>query len=410
MYSWSRYIASRRLSTIVPVSLNPFIWEYAIEDGVPRELFARETALQLKSGTHVALFGPRGTGKTSFTLELRGELAIDHEPDAPPWQMLRIDLRRAISLPAFIGAVRTALSRHPDGRLRRRASDAWKRLEKSIGINLVVVAAGVRTTGRQALNEAEILHEQLLALTQATDRLVVVFDEFQRLNTCPGEPLSIIRSALMEPDTGGRVSLLLTGSLREKLELMLHTDTEPIWDQTHDVALPPIEAESFAAFLEHAFAASGKPIDERATDLLVELTEAHPKRTQHLAWQTWEAAEEGQRIDDNAVQAAFDQLLSTRSHSTDFGAIIDGLLAGEDSDGNAAKALFLVAGGSSPGSRVAPARYGLSGPDAAKRALERLRGRGVVEGSGSRWHVVDPLFAEWLRRNDPLSIEAPVAE
>jgi AAA ATPase-like protein len=144
---------------------------------------------------HVALFGPRGTGKTSFTLELRRELARDHEPDAPPWQMLRVDLRRAISLPAFIGAVRTALDRHPGGRLRRRAGDAWRRLEKDIGINLGVVAAGVRTTGRQALNEAEVLHDQLLALTQATDRLVVVFDEFQRLNSCPGEPLSIIRSS-----------------------------------------------------------------------------------------------------------------------------------------------------------------------------------------------------------------------
>jgi DNA polymerase III delta prime subunit len=389
------------------VPLNPFIWEYAIEDGVPREPFARETALQLKAGTHVALFGPRGTGKTSFTLELRRELGRDHEADAPPWQMLRIDLRRAISLPAFIGATRNALDRHPDGQLRRRAGDAWRRLEKSIGINLGVVAAGVRTGGRQALNEAEVLHDQLHALTQATDRLVIVFDEFQRLNSCPGEPLSIIRSALMEPEAGGKVSLLLTGSLREKLELMLHTDTEPIWDQTHDVALPSIDAEPFAAFLEHAFEASGKPIDERAADLLVELTDAHPKRTQHLAWQAWEATEDGERVDSDAVQAAFDQLLSTRSHSTDFGSIVDGLLAGEDSDGNGAKALFLVASGASPGSRSAPPRYGLSGPDAAKRALERLRARGVVEGLGSDWRIVDPLFAEWLRRNDPLAIEPP---
>lgn len=385
--------------------LNPFIWEYAIQDGVPREPFARETALQLKAGTHVALFGPRGTGKTSFTLELRRELGRDHEADAPPWQMLRIDLRRAISLPAFIGATRTALSRHPDGQLRRRAGDAWRRLEKSIGINLGVVAAGVRTGGRQVLNEAEVLHDQLHVLTQVSDRLVVVFDEFQRLSSCPGEPLSIIRSALMEPEAGGRISLLLTGSLREKLELMLHTDTEPIWDQTHDVALPPIAAASFAAYLEHSFAASGKPIDERAVEVLVELTEAHPKRTQHLAWQTWEAADDGEHVDSDTVQAAFDQLLSTRSHSTDFGAIIDGLLAGEDSDGNGAKALFLVASGASPGSRAAPPRYGLSGPDTAKRALERLRARGVVEGSGSEWRIVDPLFAEWLRRNDPLAIE-----
>jgi hypothetical protein len=135
------------------------------------------------------------------------------------------------------------------------------------------------------------------------------------------------------------------------------------------------------------------------------LTDAHPKRTQHLAWQTWETTEDGERVDSDAVQAAFDQLLSTRSHSTDFGSIVDGLLAGEDSDGNGAKALFLVASGASPGSRTAPPRYGLSGPDAAKRALERLRARGVVEGSGSDWRIVDPLFAEWLRRNDPLAIE-----
>jgi hypothetical protein len=131
------------------------------------------------------LFGPRGTGKTSFSLGLRRELARNHEADAPRWQMLRIDLRRAISLPAFIGAARTALSRDPDSRLRRRAGDAWKRLEKSIGINLGVVAAGVRTGGRQALNEGEVLHDQLHALREVSDRLVVVFDEFQRLNSCP---------------------------------------------------------------------------------------------------------------------------------------------------------------------------------------------------------------------------------
>ncbi len=390
--------------------LNPFVWENAIDDGVARESFARETVMQLKAGTHIALFGPRGTGKTSFTLQLRGELARDHEADAPPWQMLRIDLRRAISVPAFIGVVRTALHRHPDSRLRRRAGDAWKRLEKSIGINLGVVAAGVRGGGRQALNEAEVLHDQLLALRQADERLVVVFDEFQRLNSCPGEPLSIIRSALMEPEPGGQVSLLLTGSLREKLELMLHTDTEPIWDQTHDVALPPIETEPFSAYLEHSFAATGKPIGERAVELLVELTEAHPKRTQHLAWQAWEEAADGETIDEDAVQSAFDRLLSTRSHSTDFGAIVDGLLAGEDSEGNGAKALFLVAAGASPSSRTAPRRYGLSGPDTAKRALDRLRLRGIVEGSGSRWRIVDPLFAEWLRRNDPLAIEPPDGE
>jgi hypothetical protein len=80
--------------------------------------------------------------------------------------------------------------------------------------------------------------------------------------------------------------------------------------------------------------------------------------------------------------------------------------AGKDSDGNGAKALFLVAGGASPGSRTAPPRYGLSGPARCRQASVGAPAcPGSRGGLGSDWRIVDPLFAEWLRRNDPLSIE-----
>jgi hypothetical protein len=71
---------------------------------------------------------------------------------------------------------------------------------------------------------------------------------------------------------------------------------------------------------------------------------------------------------------------------------------------NEARAMFLVAAGEAPGSRKAVARYGFSGPDAARRALQRLRERGLVTGGSGSWRIVDPLLAEWLRRNDPLRI------
>lgn len=386
------------------MALNPFTWDNAVSDGVVRTPFTEDTARILKGGTHVAVFGPRGTGKTSFTLELRPELAREHGDDAPPWELIRIDLRRVISLAAFIGAVSDAMNAHPEKNLRRRARASVKGLEKDLKISLGVVTAGVRSKGQKALNEAEVLHKQLQILPEVSDRLVVVFDEFQRLNKCPGEPLSIIRSALMTPELSGRLSLLITGSLRERVELMLHTDTEPIWDQTHDVELPALDQVEFMDYLEHRFAATGKPISEPALERLFEFSESHPKRTQHLAWRVWQDSSPDVEIQLEQVLRSFETLLSANSHSTNFADVIGAMLDGEDSDVNNARVLFLLGGGESPGSRSAPPKYGLSGPTSAKRALLRLRDRGLVEGEGTNWRVVDPFFAEWLRRQDPVSM------
>jgi hypothetical protein len=80
------------------------------------------------------------------------------------------------------------------------------------------------------------------------------------------------------------------------------------------------------------------------------------------------------------------------------------MLDGGEGDANSARALFLVAGGKSPGSSTAAEVYGLIHPTNTKRALERLRTRGIVEGEGTKWRIVDPLFAAWLRHQDPIAL------
>ncbi|MEA2341163.1 MAG: hypothetical protein QOG11_1240 [Solirubrobacteraceae bacterium] len=71
------------------------------------------------------------------------------------------------------------------------------------------------------------------------------------------------------------------------------------------------------------------------------------------------------------------------------------------------RALHLLAdhGGASVTGRALAARYGFSSHSKVPPALERLRGRGLVDrrdGSGP-WYIVDPLFDEWLRRFSPLA-------
>ena len=97
-------------------ALNPFTWTDALSDPrqvVGRDEFAERVALRLKAKTNIALFGPRGTGKTSFAVRLISELARRHGPDATPFDAVYVNLQRASSITAFITALRHDIEAHP---------------------------------------------------------------------------------------------------------------------------------------------------------------------------------------------------------------------------------------------------------------------------------------------------------
>jgi len=198
------------------VALNPFIWDLPLDDPakiVGMEPFAHAVALTLKAQTNVALFGPRDTGKTTFTNQLALELGKSHGDDAPPFDVVTINLHRVVSLPGFIGCVHDAMVSHPVKHLRRAAQRQIGALEREIGFDILVIKGSLRRPAAQPEQDAETLHAQLASLRSLSPHLVVIFDEFQRLRHCPGEPLAIIRSALMGSGAN-HVSLLFTGSIR----------------------------------------------------------------------------------------------------------------------------------------------------------------------------------------------------
>ncbi len=385
------------------MALNPFVWDRPLSDPakiVGMDDFARDVALMLKAQTNVALFGARDTGKSTFLTALDRELALEHEADAPPYIMIRVDLKRALSIPAFISCVDDALKEHPERAIRRAAAREVETLEREIGFDLKIVKGSVRRGARQAEEAAEMLHAQLRTLPRLADRVVVCFDEFQRLNRCPGEPLAIIGSALVGPGQGN-VSLLLTGSIREYLEMMLNNSREPLFNQAFKARLPSIGQADFHEFLAFQFEATGREIEERALDYLLTLSEAHPKRTQQLAWAAWRQ-DARRMIDLEAVQRAFEELMGDQQ--ADFAVLEETLANGEDAEATERKALYLLADHPDRGltSTAYATRYGLGAHTTAKKAMPRLARRGLVEQSGTdHWRIIDPFLAEWLRRNSP---------
>jgi hypothetical protein len=387
-------------------ALNPFIWDRPLDDPskiIGMEAFANQVALTLKGQTNVALFGPRDTGKTTFTNQLGLELAKTHGDDAPPFDVVRVNLQRVVSIPGFIGCVHDAMTAHPDRAVRRAAQRQISALEKEIGFDIRVIKGTVKSAAAAPARDAETLHAQLVALRSVSEHLVVVFDEFQRLRHCPGDPLAIIRSALMSSGAN-HVSLLFTGSIRNALQMMLESSEQPIFGEAAQMQLPEISRIEFLEYLEYQFEATGKPAAEDALNHLLNATRAHPRSTQQLAWESWISTPAGEPVTLETVIAAHDRLVRTIERS-EFSAVLGVLMSGDEGEINEVRALQLLAdrGGESVTSRPTATRYGFSSHSRVVPSLERLQRRGLVDRRDGVWYIVDPLFGEWLRRASPLA-------
>src|ERR1044071_9094153 len=95
--------------------------------------FAQDVALILKGQTNVALFGPRDTRKTTFTVQLAEEPQRSHGHDAPAQTVLTTNLQLCFSIPAFIACVHDALTTHPSRKIQREPRPQVSMGEKEIG-------------------------------------------------------------------------------------------------------------------------------------------------------------------------------------------------------------------------------------------------------------------------------------
>jgi hypothetical protein len=391
--------------------LNPFIWDRPLDDPskiIGMEAFANEVALTLKGQTNVALFGPRDTGKTTFTNQLGLALGKKHGAGAAPFDVVKVNLQRVVSIPGFIGCVHDAMISHPVKSVRRAAQRQIGVLEKEIGFDIRVIKGSLRSAAANPTQDAETLHAQLLALRCLSDHLVVVFDEFQRLRHCPGDPLAIIRSALMSSGAN-HISLLFTGSIRNALKMMLESSEQPIFGEAAQMQLPAISRIDFLEYLDFQFQETGKPADDEALNHLINATHAHPRSTQQLAWECWVATPARRRVTLETVISAHDRLVQSIERS-EFASVLNVLMSGDEAEANEVRALQLLAdrGGERVTSRPVATRYGFSSHSRVRPALERLQGRGLVDQRQNSWYIVDPLFSEWLRRSSPLADRSTV--
>jgi hypothetical protein len=209
----------------------------------------------------------------------------------------------------------------------------------------------------------------------------VVFDEFQELDNVEGQADAVVRSEIQHH--GDAASYVFAGSHLRMMEMLFADRKRAFYGQTERVSLNPLDPEPLAGYIASRFEQTGKEIAPPALDAVLELVEGHPQRAMAAAHALWAATER---------TADIDQWETARG----------ALMSGVDDDLKTSwvelntaerKSLVAVARGEPPYQRIGGRAQG----SAVTRALAGLEGRGIITRVEDRWHVVDPLLAEWVR-------------
>ncbi|MEP7112419.1 MAG: ATP-binding protein [Ilumatobacteraceae bacterium] len=315
------------------------------------------------------LVAPRRYGKTSVLGCLESRLG-------DTVTVVRVDLYELRSWADFAVRLDGALAGVPTA--RRRGLD---RIAASLEVNLGVVKASLaRPTRPNPDMTADRLLDVLVAHAQAHPT-VVVFDEFSSIIRVDGAA-GMLRTKLQHHYQN--IGLVFAGSEPSTMRMLFTGTDQPFYAQADLVDVPPLSLSALVDIIDAGF--DGAP-PAGVAGRIHTFASGHPQRSMQLAAAAWGAVRDG--FDTISVwEVALERcrVQTADSHETRFSglppadqavmrlAASDGVLFGRDAE-------LLSLSRSS-----------------AQHARQHLVEQGQIAVGGGGVVVVDPLYADWIRR------------
>jgi uncharacterized protein len=371
------------------VDVNPFVYSHPLGPGeiIDRDGETRELLANAVGGHFTRLYAPRKYGKTSL---LQRALA-DGEREEGLIPVL-VDLYRVVSLADVTVRLERAYARHLKGAVRARVDQFLQRT--GIGLSLGVTGISARIQLDPRADPLPALHA-LLDLPQRLEasggyRALIAFDEFQDIDKIPGLD-GLIRSHIQFH--GDVASYVFAGSEPGLMKQLFEDRDRPLYGSAVPMRLGRLAPEDVGAYVAERFEETGRDVGDALGPLLREAA-GHPQRAMLLAHRLWAVVEPGVSATVDDWHAAFEEALAELEAEFD--------AEWRHLDTSQQKTLrSIVEGGGSPYRGDVLARLALT-KDMVRKALPRLTASALIERTGDRHEIVDPLFAAWIRRGaDP---------
>jgi uncharacterized protein len=333
-------------------------------DGIVGDLVA-----QLTAHRPTVLVAPRRFGKTSVL----GRVASDLHDTVT---IVRLDLYELRSWADLAVRLDQALVAVPSG--RRSALD---RIAAGLEVNLGVVKATLDRPDRPAPDiTADRLLDVLVALA-GRQPVSLICDEFSSIVRLDGAA-GLFRTKLQHHFQ--RIGLLFAGSEPSTMRMLFTEPDQPFFGQADLIELPALDLEALTDIIDTGF--EGRPPAALASRIHA-FSAGHPHRAMQLADAAWHALRDGV-AEDEVWEQALERARTTTaySHETRFSAL-----------GPADQAAMRLAA-SSGALFGAHAELLSLAPSSAQAARRRLLESGQIVVTDEGVSVVDPLYADWIRR------------
>ena len=373
---------------------NPFSFgSLALDDAfADRDAETQELEVDVLNGQDVVIFAPRRYGKSSLVWRVMQRAAADdvlvayvNLMTAPTRERLAEKLAAAI----FDGVA----SRTQRAREALLAPFRGLRVTPTVTVDPEDGSYAFSFGVGHAPADVDATLERLLSLPgelAAEDgrRVALVLDEFQEISDIDATLPRLMRTAFEQQPEVARVYL---GSKRHMMERIFNDENEPFWRSAKRVELGPIAPEEFAPFIVARFRETRKAVPPALAAKLLDHTGGHPYATQELAYFLWEETPFDDEASEESLSAALRAVL--RSENTHFA------LRWEEA--SAAQKLLLGALAQQPGRPMTSAyraRHELPTAATIQTAIKALERRELIGMRDGAMRVVEPFFAEWIRR------------
>ncbi|MGH3004159.1 MAG: AAA family ATPase [Gaiellaceae bacterium] len=369
--------------------VNPFVYSHPVapEEIIDRDSETRELLTNAVGGHYVRLYAPRKFGKTSL---LQRALA-DGEREEGLIPVL-VDLYRVVSIADVTVRLERAYARHLKGAVRSRVDQFLQRTGIGLSLGAHGISARIQLDPRvEPLPALHALLDLPLRLEQSGGyRALVAFDEFQDIRKVP-ELDGLVRSHIQYH--GEIASYVFAGSEPGLMEQLFEDRDRPLYGSAVPMRLGRLAHDDVGGYVAERFEATGRDVGE-ALGPLLQAAAGHPQRAMLLAHRLWARVEPGEPATLDDWHEAYEDAIAELDAEFD--------AEWRHLDVSEQKTLrSVLGGGGSPYRGDVLNRLALT-KDMVRKALPRLSASALIERVGDRHEVVDPLFAEWIRRGaDP---------
>ena len=364
--------------------MNPFNYQGPAGPPLLIDRRAELDALQAAAADRIAvrLAAPRRFGKTSLlNAHVDAMRAAGH-------RAVRVDLSKVATVADVAARVASAYS--DLGNDPRRTVRRWI-ARYGIGVRAGPLMVQVPPRGAQpGADEARAALLELLdvplALFEAGGGLTVVcLDEFQDLLVADPGLDGLVRSVVQHH--GEAAAYVFAGSQPSMMRALFDEQERPFYGQARPLELPELPVDEAAADIERLLGDldAGSAVDE-----LLAFSGGHPQRTILLAHHLFNVLDAGTSDEDPAALAVALALDETR----------DAHQAAWDALSRVERVVCVALADGQPPTGPRMADEHRVARSTLQEALKRLLadGRHVQRRDGALPTLIDPLFAEWLRR------------